>query len=127
MKLQAGHLLGVYDALESLSEKKRSVMLPVRVAFRLGQLKMKIAPDMLVLRDVRNRLINEFGVVGEDKIVRVEDPEAIKLFMEQWSPLSNDLIDVAFEPILLSLFGDTPVTLNEIMVLGPFIKDDTDA
>ena len=117
----------VRDIAEGLNDLLRA-SLPVKASYWIGKLAKKIRPKIQSLDQARIDLCKKYAQIDEkgDFVVKdhnyvLKEPEA---FAKELEGLLETGFEIDFNPIPLSLFGNSDVTPTSLLALEKFIDGD---
>jgi len=120
IEITLGQLNNVLTSLNGLVK----VPLPAKYAYRFGKTAKQLQEELATLRENRDNLIRQFGEPNQEK-QNIEVPtEKMEAYIEQYNSLMGEKIEIEFEPMPLSLFGETNVTAADMAWLDEFFVDD---
>ena len=112
MKLKLSEIVNAQEQIKKLVETK----LPVKVSFKINKLIVSIQPDLKIFEDKRNELVKEYGGVPDEAgMIKVTDPEKLKVFMEKVSELVSIEVEIDFEPIKIQELGDIVLAPKDLV------------
>lgn len=91
--------------------------LPVKTSWRLGKLARQIEKEFIDLENERIRLVQKYGTPDETTgEIRVQD-ENIKTFLDEFSEILKEEVDIEFTPVEVSSIGDIKIDTLDLMAL----------
>lgn len=118
MKLKVGQLLAAYEAFGRLSKEK----LPPKGGYWVARMVKKLEPEAAAAEERRVALIKEVGVADEKGGVSVPQ-EKLQEFVEKWSPILKEEIDLELPRVKLEHFGEKELAVADLIAVEPFIED----
>jgi len=117
--------LAEIKALETSLSKIFDKELNIKIAYRLGILLKDLSKEMRSLEENRINLVKKYGNEdGETKQITVGSEQTAD-FYKEFNELLTLKIDIDFEPIPLSAFGDISLSAADVMKLdGKIIVND---
>ena len=120
MKLSLGEIYGLTRNLQKITCKE----LPIKTSFSIYRFLKKSSIELEVLENSRVRLIDKYvdkePLEGEEKVV---PKDKVSEFNEEFSSLLKEEIDIDFEPIPLSDFGDVSISADDLIPLQKIFKE----
>lgn len=99
--------------------------LPTRTSYQFSRLAKMLAPEIANFDTERQKLIVKFnGVLTEDKTKFVFAPEDGPKFTAAITELLTTEVEVPFEPLPLTAFGDVKLTPNDLSLIEPLIASE---
>jgi len=122
MELTVQEILQMKEVLQKIL----GVDIPVKTAFRLGKLAVKLQEELQFFQKTRLSLLEKYGTINkEDDTVSIEDEDKRKQFTEDIQQVLSEQINIDFNPINISDLGeDLKISAAEIIVLERIIKED---
>jgi DNA-binding MltR family transcriptional regulator len=112
MKITLAEIKSLETSLSKIFDKD----INIKLAYRLGILLKKISEEMQSLEKNRVKLVTKYGVKNGEGQVSVPD-EKTPDFYKEFNELMQISIDIDFEPIPLSAFGDISLSAADVMRL----------
>jgi hypothetical protein len=98
MKVLNGQIFQAREPLQKLSGEK----LPVKASWGLAKLSLKLNEQLKAIDEVRNGLINKYGVADEKGNVSVkQDTPNWNKFVEEFNELMMQEVEIVFEKVKL--------------------------
>jgi single-stranded DNA-specific DHH superfamily exonuclease len=119
MKVTLEQLKNSEPSLVKLSNS----VLPINLAYRISKALKVIASELTILEEQRKKLVTKYGAKNEEGNLVVTQ-ENIQKFVEEFSQLLKEEVDIPFEPIDIDNIpaDDVKLTPVEISQLEMFIK-----
>jgi hypothetical protein len=121
MKLSLAEIKMLENSLTKVIDKD----INIKMAFRLGKFLKTLNDEMRVLEDSRIKLVKKYGKENETT-KQIEVPnESQSDFYQEFNGLMQEQLEISFEPIPLSAFGDIEMSAADVFRLeGIVIKND---
>lgn len=129
MKLKVSALFAAYITLTTIINEKRE--LPQKGKYRIARLHEKLRSEFQIASAQRDELVeqfgeevkNEAGVATGDWLVKQES-EKFKPYMEAWSKIADEEIEIEAQPIPLDSLGDSgSIEAYEFLALGDLVAE----
>jgi hypothetical protein len=129
MKVSIGAVVAAEDCLATLSKLK----VPAKVAVQLFRMAKAVRSEAEVFHTKRQALMQQLGVerpseTPEEKALGPQivtiPAEHVPGFMKELTELTTVEVEMACEPLPVSLLGDIQLSIEDLDKLGPFIKLD---
>ena len=99
MQVSVAAVLQAVKVIEDLL----NVPLPPKAAYRLARLAEALSREAVVIEQRRVEIIKKYGVEAEGGWS--VPAEQMPSFVDDWKPILDEVIDVAVEPLPLSVLG----------------------
>ena len=132
MKVTNGGIFDVRTALSELASQK----MPVQTSMAVLKLRELIKPKILLVEEMRNKLINEYGDIGANgasvsQSIRIPDPQnegqereapnpKYALFVKDFEEVRAEEVELGFEPIHLR--SSVELSPKALLALEKFVK-----
>lgn len=110
-------LTAAYEAFGRLSKEK----LPPKGGYWVARMVTKLEPEMTAIEKRRVALVQEVGVEDGKGGWKVTD-EKVAEFVEKWSPVLKEEIEVDVPKVKLEHFGDRELAVADLIAVEPFIE-----
>lgn len=126
MRLKAGEIYGMYDAITALSKEKTAMP----TAFYIAKNTKIIKEEAASIDEARQKIIMDYAEKKEDGSVNTQENGMVKIsdanlaiFTEQLNNLLDAEIDLPIRKIPLDTLNSINIPINMIEALIPIIDD----
>lgn len=122
IEVTLAELNNVVDSLNNFIEIK----IPAKYAFRFGRIAKNLQTELASLKEHRNDLYRKHGEEKSDGTLQIPESN-MQEFYKEVEELLSEKIMVDFEPMPISLLGDSNVSIATMAWLENFFIDDLDS
>lgn len=116
MEIKVKDIVLARTVLEELSERN----LPARTSFKIALLVKKVLPILQTFEEQRNNIIVKLGQKSEDGTY-VVPPERMPEANKYLGDIGEEIVEIDFTPIDISLLGDIEIKPAHLLLLDPFL------
>jgi len=129
MKIKVYELLAAYPEFvailnESIPQANSAELLTTRAVVYTRRLVRRLAADFEEYSKARNDVAKDCGAEPDETGAWSLTGEPLKAFMEKWSPMAEEEIEVDAFLLELGLFEGTHFSDRRIAAIEPFIKEE---
>ena len=126
LKIKLGEIEQILMSMKSLVEKE----LPVLISYKISKLVIGLDNEFAVFNSTRFSLTEKYGKKKEDGELDVNEkgmatilPEKMKEFNSEFGVLTNQEIEIEFEPISIQDLDDIKIPAKDLIFIREFLKD----
>ena len=118
VKMRAGELIDMYQALERIAQQK----VPARAAYWVSRLMVKLRPEFEAFDAQHNAMAIKHGKDMGNGQFKVQPGESMQAFLAEYQPVAETEIEVDVQPIKIEVFGEAELAPADLMCIDKLIE-----
>lgn len=127
MRVNMSEILNAMNIVRSLA----NTPMKAKAAYKVARLVNAIDKEYSMFQEVRNELINKYGVRDENDNLKIDEnnnysikKELINQFNTEFNELLAEEIDLNVNPLNMNDVDEKTFTPNEMIALAPFLEEE---